>query len=69
MMNNLNINSRKEMVLNMLLYVLSIIWEGFKTALALAFLVYAILFYFVGGEFLISIKWENAVTLWHLITK
>lgn len=52
---------------NVLAAVLDGIWEGFKTLLAWLFIFYAILFIVVGGEFSISIKWENVAELWRVI--
>lgn len=52
---------------NVLAAVLGGIWEGFKTLLAWLFILYAILFIVVGGEFSINIKWENVAELWRVI--
>ena len=51
----------------MLAAVLGGIWEGFKTLIAWLFIIYIILFIVVGGEFSISVKWENIVELWRVL--
>ena len=51
----------------MLAAVLGGIWEGFKTLLAWIFIIYAVLFIVVGGEFSIRVKWENIVELWRVL--
>lgn len=51
----------------MLAAVLGGIWEGFKTLLAWLFIIFAILFIVVGGEFSIRVKWENIVELWRVL--
>lgn len=52
---------------HLLAAVLGGIWEGFKTLLAWLFIIYAILFIIVGGEFSIKVKWENIVELWRVL--
>jgi hypothetical protein len=52
---------------NVLAAVFGGIWEGFKTLLAWIFIIYTVLFIVVGGEFSISVKWENIVELWRVL--
>lgn len=52
---------------NVLAAVLGGIWEGFKTLLAWLFIILTLLFIVVGGEFSISIKWENVAELWRVL--
>lgn len=48
---------------------IKMLWEIFKSILGYAFLVYAILFIVVGGEFHISITWSNVIDFLKTIVK
>jgi hypothetical protein len=53
----------------MLKAILGGIWEGFKTLVAWLVIIYATVFFVIGGEFKysINIKWENVSKFWHAI--
>ena len=35
------------------------IWESFKSLLAYSFIIYFVLFFIVGGEVSLTLKWQN----------
>lgn len=39
--------------------IIESIWEGFKTLLTYFFIIHVILFFLLGGEFHLKIRWEN----------
>lgn len=48
--------------------VASTLWGGFEFIIAISVSIYLFLFLLVGGDFHLSIRWENVTRFWNIIT-